>query len=75
MNYDDGSFISLTEGEILYARNFNLKEKLYMVTLNEHDSSGYLISEDEIKYYTIPIFDNKIKFNIVSISKNELHLT
>lgn len=70
MNYDDGSFISLTEGKILYARNFNLKEQLYMVTLNKDDCSGYLISEDEIKYYTIPIFDNKIKFNIVNVTKN-----
>ena len=41
-----------------------------MVTLNKDDCSGYLISEDEIKYYTIPIFDNKIKFNIVNVTKN-----
>lgn len=53
-NFDDGKVIMLNMGDIIYARNFKLRDN-YMITLTPDATSGYLISEDEIKYYTIPI--------------------
>ena len=69
MNYNSGKSIVLTIGKIVYLKKFNLRDNLYMITLSPDATSGYLISEDEIKYYTIPIHDRHLWIYIFKETK------